>query len=387
MRILHVIPTYVPAWRYGGPIIAVHGLCRALVRRGHEVHVFTTSVDGPVDLDVPLGTPVDVDGVSVRYFASRHLRRLYWSPPLGAALKARLPDYDLVHLHSVFLWPTWVAARAARRAGRPYVISPRGMLVRELVTRKSWFAKTLWIRLVERNTIRHAAAIHATSALERDQLGRFGFDLPRTEVIPNGVEVETGAPSSGSSVSVPADRPYLLFLGRINWKKGLNRLIPALTLVPDVNLVVAGNDEENYRPALEALATREGVWERVHFVGPVYGQDKQLLLRDALALVLPSYSENFGNVVLEAMAAGCPAVVTEEVGLADVVRSSGAGVVTGGTPAALGNALQRLTADAEARRAMGEQGRRIVATDYSWDSVASRMEALYSGILAGRSRS
>lgn len=387
MRILHVIPTYVPAWRYGGPIIAVHGLCRALVRRGHEVHVFTTSVDGPVDLDVPLGTPVDVDGVSVRYFASRHLRRLYWSPTLGAALKARLPDYDLVHLHSVFLWPTWAAARAARRAGKPYVVSPRGMLVRELVTRKSWFAKTLWIRLVERNTVRHAAAIHATSVLEREQLGRFGFELPRTEVIPNGVELETGAPAPDSSVSVPADRPYLLFLGRVNWKKGLDRLIPALTLVPDVNLVVAGNDEENYRPVLEVLAAREGVRGRVHFVGPVYGQDKQLLLRGALALVLPSYSENFGNVVLEAMAAGCPAVVTEEVGLADVVRSSGAGVVTGGTPEALGNALQRLTADAEARRAMGEKGRRIVAADYSWDSVASRMEALYGSILVGRPRS
>lgn len=387
MRILHVIPTYVPAWRYGGPIIAVHGLCRALVRRGHEVHVFTTSVDGPVDLDVPLGTPVDMDGVSVRYFASRHLRRLYWSPPLGAALKARLPDYDLVHLHSVFLWPTWAAARAARRAGRPYVVSPRGMLVRALVTRKSWFAKTLWIRLVERNTVRYAAAIHATSALEREQLGRFGFALPHTEVIPNGVEMETGAPSSDSAVSVPTDRPYLLFLGRVNWKKGLDRLIPALTLVPDVNLVVAGNDEENYRPVLEVLAAREGVRGRVHFVGPVYGQDKQLLLRGALALVLPSYSENFGNVVLEAMAAGCPAVVTEEVGLADVVRSSGAGVVTGGTPEALGNALQRLTADAEARRAMGEQGRRIVAADYSWDSVASRMEALYGNILASKPRS
>lgn len=351
------------------------------------MHVFTTSVDGPVDLDVPLGTPVDVDGVSVRYFPSRHLRRLYWSPPLGAALKARLPDYDLVHLHSVFLWPTWAAARAARRAGRPYVVSPRGMLVRALVARKSWFAKTLWIRLVESNTIRHAAAIHATSALEREQLGRFGFDLPHTEVIPNGVELETGAPSPDSSVSVQADRPYLLFLGRVNWKKGLDRLIPALTLVPDVNLVVAGNDEENYRPVLEVLAAREGVRGRVHFVGPVYGQDKQLLLRGALALVLPSYSENFGNVVLEAMAAGCPAVVTEEVGLADVVRSSGAGVVTGGTPEALGNALQRLAADAEARRAMGEQGRRIVAADYSWDSVASRMEALYGSILVGRPRS
>ena len=85
MRILHVTPTYLPATRYGGPIRSVHGLCRALARRGHAVHVFTTRVDGPADSAVPVGAPVGLDGVRVWYFDSPTARRLYWSPGLGRA--------------------------------------------------------------------------------------------------------------------------------------------------------------------------------------------------------------------------------------------------------------------------------------------------------------
>src|SRR5215469_775377 len=121
MRILHVVPSYLPAVRYGGPIFAVHGLCRALAARGHHVEVFTTSVDGPQDSPVPVGIPVPVEGVQVRYFRSHRLRRLYWSPPLAKALGARIGGFAVVHLHSVFLWPTWVAARAAKRSRVPYL--------------------------------------------------------------------------------------------------------------------------------------------------------------------------------------------------------------------------------------------------------------------------
>ena len=130
MRILHVVPTYLPATRYGGPIHSVHGLCAALAADGHDVHVFTTSVDGPGDSPVPLGQPVALDHVNVWYFPSRRLRRLYWSPPMARALRRDAASFDLLHLHSVFLWPTWAAARAAAAARVPYVISPRGMLVR-----------------------------------------------------------------------------------------------------------------------------------------------------------------------------------------------------------------------------------------------------------------
>ena len=150
MRFLHVVPTYLPAVRYGGPIHSVHGLCAALAARGHDVHVFTTNVDGPRDSDVPLDRPVTMDGVNVRYFPSTRMRRLYWSPPMARALQAELSGFDVVHLHSVFLWPTWGAARSARRHAVPYVLSPRGMMVKDLIQRKSRWLKRAWIGLIER---------------------------------------------------------------------------------------------------------------------------------------------------------------------------------------------------------------------------------------------
>src|SRR5215510_6405441 len=110
MQILHVIPAYLPAMRYGGTNSAVHGLCRELAARGHHVEVFTTNVDGPNNSLVPLMTPVLLDGVRVRYFPSKILRRLCWSPPLARALDSDLANFTVVHLHSVFLWPTWAAA-------------------------------------------------------------------------------------------------------------------------------------------------------------------------------------------------------------------------------------------------------------------------------------
>src|SRR5262249_14878238 len=173
MRILHVVPTYLPALRYGGPLFAVHGLCQALAARGHEVHVFTTNVDGAGISPVPIGTPVARDDVWVTYFPSPLLRRLYWAPALGRALQRDVGTFDAVHLHSVFLWPTWAAACAARKAGIPYVLAPRGMLIRDLINRRSRVVKSAWIRLIERSNVEHATIIHLTSQLEAAELEDF----------------------------------------------------------------------------------------------------------------------------------------------------------------------------------------------------------------------
>jgi glycosyltransferase involved in cell wall biosynthesis len=166
MRILHVVPIYLPAVRYGGLIFAVHGLCRALAARGHELQVFTTNVDGPGISPTPIATPVDLDGIQIRYFPCPLVRRLYWAPALRQALHHEIGRLDIVHLHSVFLWPTWAAARAARTAGVPYVLSPRGMLVKDLIARRSRLAKSAWIHFIERSNIEQAAALHLTSELE-----------------------------------------------------------------------------------------------------------------------------------------------------------------------------------------------------------------------------
>jgi glycosyltransferase involved in cell wall biosynthesis len=188
MRILHVVPTYLPAVRYGGPIFAVHGLCRALASRGHDIEVVTTNIDGSGKSEVPVGVPVWLDGVQVRYFSSNFLRRLSWAPSLARALKLEVSRFDVVHLHSVFVWPTWAAARLAKVANVPYLISPRGMLVKDLVRRRSRFVKAAWMTLIEKSNVERASGIHVTSELEAQELKRFKWQLPRVTMIPNGVE-------------------------------------------------------------------------------------------------------------------------------------------------------------------------------------------------------
>jgi glycosyltransferase involved in cell wall biosynthesis len=369
MRILHVVPTYLPARRYGGPIVAVHGLCKALASRGHAVDVFTTNVDGSETLDVPESTPVEMDGVRVRYFPSP-FRRLYWSPAMRSALDAEVGTYDVVHIHAVFLWTGIAAARAARKAGVPYVISPRGMLVPELIRRKSRIVKTLWLRLAERRGFAHAFAIHFTSALEGQEAARIGLPLPSPFVVPNGIDVEPRP-------DVPRDDATLLFLGRVSWKKGLDRVIAALPSLPSVRFAIAGNDDEDLTPRLRELAQQHGVTDRVDFLGPVYGPAKNELLARATLFVLLSTSENFGNAVLEALAMETPAVLSRDVGLAEEVAGAGAGIIGMEGVAAL-------LRDRERRREMGRNGRMLVESRFAWPRIAREMEEAYGRIVGGR---
>lgn len=384
MRILHIVPTYLPATRYGGPIYSVHGLCKALAALGHDVHVYTTNVDGPYDSAVPLLQPVDLDGVKVWYFPSKQLRRLYWSPSMGRFLKKNIADFEIVHLHSVFLWPTWAAARAARNAGVSYVLSPRGMLVKELIRRKSRWLKTAWIALIERRNIAAAALMHVTSEAEQEELNRFGFRLNSVAVIPNGID----APREWDKRTISADvaaviarQPLIVFLGRIHWVKGIDRLIKSLPLIPKAHLAIAGNDEEGYLPELQRAADELAVADRITFIPrAVGGSDKEALFAAAKVFVLPSYSENFGNTVPEAMLRGCPVVVTEEVGAADVVRQARAGHVVAAE--GLSDAIAALLDDPLAAAGMGARGRKWVEQNLQWPSIAEKMTAEYRRVLA-----
>jgi glycosyltransferase involved in cell wall biosynthesis len=386
MKILHVVPTYYPAVRYGGPIRSVHGLASALAAQGHNVHVYTTNVDGDGVLPVPVDHPTRVDGVNVSYFATSLGRRLYRSRGMRQTLDLNAASFDIIHLHSVFLWPTSAAAQAARRAGVPYVLSPRGMLVRDLIRRRSSLAKRAWISLFERRNIEGAAAIHLTSELEALELRALGFRCLRLAVVANGIELPDNGWSTDNSratISNGVRRPFVLFLGRLNWKKGLDRLIPAMHHVTHADLLIAGNDEENYWPELEVLARQWGVADRVRFVGPVFGKQKWELLTSAHILALPSYSENFGNVVLEAMAAGCPVIVTPAVGMAAAVEEACCGVVVCAEPEKLGLEITRLLDDHERRRLMGEAGRRAVEAKYNWNVVSQKMFDIYAQIISG----
>lgn len=386
MRILQVTPCYLPGHRYGGPIASVHGLSRALCEAGHSVDVYTTNLDAGVPLDPDIPRTERIDGVNVKRFDVQFPRKLYRAPKMDEELRRRVASYDVVHVHTLYGWPTLAATRAAWRAGVPYVLSPRGMLVRELIKQRSRLSKTLWIRAVDRRSLEHANAIHATSEAECNDLREFGFDLPRIERIPNGVQqnswdanLEALSPQVRRAL---AGKPPVLVLGRINWKKGLDLLLRAMQPHADMPLVVAGPDD-GYGEAFDALVKELGMQNRVQRVGTVSGADKAALLTQAALLVMPSQHENFGNSVLEAMAVGTPAVVTEGVGVASIVAQSGGGRVVPYNAQALAASLVELCQDKQLRSALGAAGYRAVNKELSWAKVGKQFEHLYAALTTG----
>jgi len=287
-----------------------------------------------------------------------------------------------VHLHTVFLWPTWAAARAARNTAVPYVLSPRGSLVKDLIARRSWLAKSAWIHLIERSNVEQAAALHLTSELERTELECFGWQLPRLAVIPNAIDEPISANGNIASdvEAITSEQPLVLFLGRLSWKKGLDRLLRAFAHTQSAILAVVGPDDENFAPKLVKLAAELRIGDRVRILPrTVIGSEKERLFAAARLFVLPSYSENFGNTVLEAMRRGVPVIVTPEVGAAEIVRTSGAGLVVAGEPEPLSSAIRLLIADLSLAQSMGDAGKRHAAR-FTWDHVAMQMEDLYKGL-------
>ena len=198
---------------------------------------------------MPLLSPVDLEGVKVTYFPSRVLRRLYWSPPMGQALARQIAGFDAVHLHAVYLWPIWAGARAARAHKVPYVISPRGMLVPELIRRKSRWVKAAWVAWSSDPIWKRAAAIHATSAVEAQHIAGFGWKLPPIAMIPHGVDdppPPSEAPLSTDIVAAVGGSPPVLSFGRLSWEKGLDRVIAALPMRPQCARVIAGDDADGH---------------------------------------------------------------------------------------------------------------------------------------------
>jgi glycosyltransferase involved in cell wall biosynthesis len=369
-----VVPTYLPATRYGGPIHSVHGLCKALADQGHDVHVYTTNVDGQGESPVPLGQPVQREGVSIIYFATGWLRRIYRAPAMAARLAKCVASFDLVHIHAMFLWPGLAASQAARQAGVPYVVSPRGMLVPELIARKSRLAKTAWLRLFDRRMLRDAAAVHVTSPVEAQDLQALGIATRRVLVIPNGIEVRE------SATQAVVRQPHLLYLGRLDRKKGIEVLLLTMALLPGVPLVIGGSGEAAYTAELQRLASTLGLDGRVEFLGHLDDAAKWREYRRASLFVLPSLSENFANVVLEAMAAGCPALVSPGVGLAETVARHECGRVVEREPPAIAAAVRELLDQPELRARMGKNGM-AAARSFAWERVAGRMIDAYGELL------
>lgn len=384
MRILHAIATMAP--RDGGPSKACFEMARAVARRGHEVSIFTTDKDGPGRLDVPVDSPVERDGVTIRYFPVHTPRFWGTSWPMARALAAEIPGFDVVHLHSLYMFHDMIVGRECRRAGVPYLLRPHGTLDPYLHARRRW-RKTFLEALFQDRVTRNASAIHFTTEEEMALAAPHVFGV-RGVVIPNGIDAEDyeDLPPRGSFRSrhpEMGEAPLVLFLGRINFKKGLDILADAFAKVvqarPDAWLVVAGPDggvQEDVRARMAA----HGYGPRVIWPGMITGRDKLALFADADLFVLPSYSENFGIAVVEAMACGLPVAISDKVNLWHEVADAGAGWVTPTLPEPFADAILAALADPAAAREKGAHGRRLVAERFRWPQIGRALEETYASL-------
>ncbi len=376
LHVLHVTPSV--SLVDGGPSVAVAELAAECAAQGARVTIATTDADGAGRLDVELGVPVTERGVEYRYFA--RTLAVGWKPSLSLArwLRTEAGRYDVIHVHALFTYATIPGCASARRAGVPNVLTPHGMLDPGSLTRRSWKKRPYYLA-VERRNVLGAAALHATSAFEGDALAALGLGAS-TRVVPLGVR----APSLRRVERAVGAPLRLLFVGRLHPIKGLPRLIDALAdpVSGSASLVVAGGGDVTYRAELEARARATGVAQRVRFAGPVDGGEKWRLFEEADAFVLPSHHENFGLAAAEALAAGVPVIVTDQVGLARDVAESGAGCVVDGSAASLAGAIASLANDETGRRGMADRAGALARERYAWDRAARRMLDLYGEVIA-----
>jgi glycosyltransferase involved in cell wall biosynthesis len=388
MKVLHVIASL--ATRYGGPSKACLEMARAAADLGHEVSIYTTNVDGPTELNVPTDSSVTEDGVEVRYFPIQLPRFWAFSIPLAKALRQTVKEYDIVHIHSLYLFHNAAAGHYCREYSVPYLIRPHGTLDPFLFERHR-LRKIIMELLFERKNIKCAAAIHFTTEEEKRLAEPYTFGTPGI-VVPHGLDLAEyqNLPASGAFKSQYPEtngKKIILFFGRINFKKGLDILARAYSMVArsrdDVHLVIAGPDNEGFGEKVRGWLSDEGVLERVTFTGMLKGLDKLVAMRDAEMFVLPSYSENFGIAVVEAMACGIPVIISDKVNIWREVEQGRAGKVTPCNVERFAEAMVDLIEAPKEAKLMGENGKVLVRDRFQWSKIAFALEAAYRSILSG----
>jgi glycosyltransferase involved in cell wall biosynthesis len=301
----------------------------------------------------------------------------HWAPSIAATLASL--DPSLVDSQGVWMHQSLVNLRHHGRTRRPYVITPRGMLDPWSLRRSGW-KKRLVARWFENEHLRRAACLRALNEGEARAFRAYGLHNP-IAVVPNGVELpgDEKQPSEASRT--------LLFLGRIDPKKGIEQLIRAWALVglsaDGWRLQVTGWGDSAYVAVLQDLANGLGLARSAVFTGPLFGEDKTRAFREAAGFLLPSFSEGLPMAVLEAWSHGLPVLMTRQCNLPEGFEVEAAIEITT-KPEEIAESLRTLAGMKHAeRRAMGEAGRRLVEERFTWDRVADEMHAVYSWILGG----
>lgn len=367
MKLVHVVPHIDQ--EAAGPSYSVPRLCQSLAACGNDVELTCLAARGAVG------------GVTLDLHAQWSiLGRFAISTSLARALGQKAKVVDVVHNHSLWSMVNVAAGWVVPGNRAKLVTSPRGTLSSWALSRSKGVKRLLWP--LQRRALARADLLHATSEVELQEIRAQGFTAP-VAVLPNGIDVPDlpmENTKSGSGIRT------LLFLSRIHPTKALDRLLQAWATLqathPQWRLVIAGRGETIHVEEVRALATTLGL-QRVEFPGPLYGEAKAHAYFGADLFVLPTHSENFGMVVAEALAHGCPAVVSLGAPWSGLESESCGWWVDNSVPTLIGALNEAMKLPTEQLKAMGLRGRDWMARDYGWAVIGQKMDATYRWLISG----
>lgn len=376
MNVIHLLVSI--SRQSGGLYQSVRGLTRAL----HSVPDVTVHIHGISDChtaqDLPAWQPLQP--IPHSCFGPRAWA---YAPTLAPALLST--PTDLLHSHALWQYPSYLAGQWHQKNRRPHIVSPRGALDPWAMARARW-KKSLALWLFEHKHLHHATCLHALGQSEIQSIRRLGLTNP-IALIPNGVDLPDLSPLPPAT-SGPRT---LLYLGRLHPKKGLIPLLHAWAdfqksapspSSPDWQLVIAGWDQNGHEHQLRELTHHLGLDATVHFHGPAHGPDKDLLFRRADAFILPSFSEGLPMAVLEAWAYGLPVLMTDACNLPEGF-SHHAALRLEIKQNSLHGLYPLLDLNHHGLRTIGQRGRRLVESRFTWPAIARQMHQVYQWLLGG----
>lgn len=387
MKILHVIPSVASV--RGGPSQAVLEMVKALRDKGIDAEIATTNDNGADLLDVPLRQRIEYQQVPVWFFPRfspniHAVREFAFSPELTTWLWQRMNQYDLIHIHAIFSYPSTMAMTIARAKKIPYIVRSLGQLC-EWSLQQSACKKQVYLKLIERANVNDCQFLHFTSLQEQQEAAQLNLSCP-SFILPHGLAIppiiENAKQRLRQQLNIPLDVPIILFLSRLHPKKGLDYLIPALGKSNrPFYFILAGSGSAEYQAEVESLLISHGIRDRTHLVGFVKGETKDLFIQGADLFALTSYSENFGVAVLEALAVGLPALLTTGVALSSLVQEHQLGYVTKQDVSAISDALEDFFNEPDAAKKMGNRARQLILEKYTWEQISTELIGIYQHII------
>lgn len=371
---------------YGGTSKVVKELSQIISSFGISVDIITTNANSLGKLDIPLNVWIEEKYYRIKYFPCWHRNDLILSTSLANWLINHVGDYHLVHTNTVFAPLVLLVHWVCQLRQIPYIMTPHGMLEPWAMSYKAW-KKRLYYTLFEKPALQQASAIHVLANSEASNIKSLG--LPHPVVVPNGIhchEFDTLPDPEIFYQQFPATRnkTLILFLGRIDPKKGLDLLAPAFAKAhnqfPQTHLVVAGPDSIGFLTTATNYFVQAGCLDAVTFTGILTGSLKHAALAAASLYVAPSYSEGFSMSILEGMASGLPCIITTGCNFPEAATASSAHVVDIDTDA-IADALIGCLSHPQQAKAMGDRAREFVFQNYTWEKAAKKMLQVYKAII------